>query len=206
MGQPSIYHATVALSFQIEICNLDRTISSFLATSLYKKVIFTKNWVTRSCRPSDVMHWHVSGQLPTRTISHRTCISPDEWFYWFVVVLVGRYPSGELSKGLWSRWAIDGFYFYPMGNCPRTALTSLCCHVGGRSHCLVRACDLLLAHHWQLRLRVIVYPPSEGAMRLWCHMHKVYGGGGQGGGVHFASNTFPNVFLIVKIQMCLMLS
>ena len=53
MGQPSIYHATVALSFQIEICNLDRTKSSFLATSLYKKVIFTKNWVTRSCRPSD---------------------------------------------------------------------------------------------------------------------------------------------------------
>ena len=43
MGQPSIYHATVSLSFQIEICNLDRTISSFLATSLYKKVIFTKN-------------------------------------------------------------------------------------------------------------------------------------------------------------------
>ena len=45
MGQPSIYHATVALSFQIEICNLDRTKkkkSSFLATSLYKKVIFTK--------------------------------------------------------------------------------------------------------------------------------------------------------------------
>ena len=40
--QPSIYHATVALSFQIEICNLDRTKSSFLATSLYKKVIFTK--------------------------------------------------------------------------------------------------------------------------------------------------------------------
>ena len=27
--------------------------SSFLATSLYKKVIFTKNWVTRSCHP----HW-----------------------------------------------------------------------------------------------------------------------------------------------------
>ena len=53
MGQPSIYHAIVALSFQIEICNLDRTKSSYLATSLYRKVIFTKNWVTRSCRPSD---------------------------------------------------------------------------------------------------------------------------------------------------------
>ena len=53
MGQPSFYHATVALSFQIEICNLDSTKSSFLATSLYKKVIFTKNWVTMSCRPSD---------------------------------------------------------------------------------------------------------------------------------------------------------
>ena len=67
MGQPSIYHATVSLSFQIEICNLDRTKSSFLATSLYKKVIFTKNLVTRSCRPSDDMlrrqllrHWYLS--------------------------------------------------------------------------------------------------------------------------------------------------
>ena len=53
MGQPSFYHATVALSFQIEICNLDRTKFSFLATSLYQKVIFNKNWVTRFCRPSD---------------------------------------------------------------------------------------------------------------------------------------------------------
>ena len=42
MGLPSFYYVTVALSFQIEICNLDRTKSSFLATSLYKKVIFTK--------------------------------------------------------------------------------------------------------------------------------------------------------------------
>ena len=33
MGHPSFYHATVALSFQIEICNMDRTKSSFLATS-----------------------------------------------------------------------------------------------------------------------------------------------------------------------------
>ena len=39
----TMVHATVSLSFQIEICNLDRTKSSFLATSLYKKVIFTKN-------------------------------------------------------------------------------------------------------------------------------------------------------------------
>ena len=40
----------------------------------------------------------VSGQLPTvRTIPHRTCISPDEWFCQFVVVLVGSCPSGELS-------------------------------------------------------------------------------------------------------------
>ena len=65
MGQPSIYHATVALSFQIEICNLDRTKYSFLATSWYKKVIFTKNWVTRSCRPSDDMSFvlHINEHL-----------------------------------------------------------------------------------------------------------------------------------------------
>ena len=42
MGQPSFYYATVALPFQIEICNFDRTKSSFPATSLYKEVIFTK--------------------------------------------------------------------------------------------------------------------------------------------------------------------
>ena len=60
-------------SFQIEICNLDRTKSSFLATSLYKKVIFTKNWVTRSCRPSDyhsstiqkkkILYWKVTCKI-----------------------------------------------------------------------------------------------------------------------------------------------
>ena len=55
-GQPSFYHATVALSLQIEIYNLDRTKSSFLyCTSLYKKVIFTKNWVTRSYHPTNKM-------------------------------------------------------------------------------------------------------------------------------------------------------
>ena len=46
-------HTTVALSFKIEIYNLDRTKSSFLATSLYKKVTFTKNWVTRFYHPTD---------------------------------------------------------------------------------------------------------------------------------------------------------
>ena len=40
MWQPSFNHATVDLSFQIEICNLDRTKSSFLAKSLYKKSNF----------------------------------------------------------------------------------------------------------------------------------------------------------------------
>ena len=37
MGQPSFYHATVALSFQVEICNLNRIKSSFLPTSLLYK-------------------------------------------------------------------------------------------------------------------------------------------------------------------------
>ena len=35
--------------------------------------------------------------------------------------------------------------------CPY-ALTSLRHHVGGTSHCFVHACDLRLAHFWQLRL------------------------------------------------------
>ena len=37
----------------------------------------------------------VSGQLPRRTIPHRTGIGPDEWFYSVVVVLVGSCPDGE---------------------------------------------------------------------------------------------------------------
>ena len=32
MGQPSLYHAIVALSFQIEIYNLDRRKFSFVAS------------------------------------------------------------------------------------------------------------------------------------------------------------------------------
>ena len=31
----------------------------------------------------------ISGQLPTRTIPHCVYISPEVWFYWLVVVLVG---------------------------------------------------------------------------------------------------------------------
>ena len=47
--------------------------------------------------------------------------------------------------------------------------------LGVRSHdCLVRTCDLPLAHCWQLHLHVILCPPSEGAMRVWCNMNKVY--------------------------------
>ena len=58
MGDSSFYHATVALSFQIEIYNLDLGQKcSFLATSLYiyEKVIFTKNWFTRFYYPTDIM-------------------------------------------------------------------------------------------------------------------------------------------------------
>ena len=49
MGQTSSYHALVALSFQIEIYNLDRTKSSFLAKCLLGN--FTKNWVTLFYHP-----------------------------------------------------------------------------------------------------------------------------------------------------------
>ena len=42
----------------------------------------------------------VSGQLPTRTIPHRICIGPDEWFYWLVVVLVGSCPKYYGPGGL----------------------------------------------------------------------------------------------------------
>ena len=46
MGQPSFYHATVALSFQIEICNLDRGRRWFPSFKIiFKKVIFIQNLV-----------------------------------------------------------------------------------------------------------------------------------------------------------------
>ena len=41
---------------------------------------------------------HISGQLPTRTISHHAGTGPDEWFYWLVVVLVGSCPSGDSPR------------------------------------------------------------------------------------------------------------
>ena len=56
MGQPSFCHVTVALSFQIKICNLDRTKACFVATSLNKKYIFTRNWVTRLYHPTNDLH------------------------------------------------------------------------------------------------------------------------------------------------------
>ena len=43
---------------------------------------------------------HISRQLPTRTIPQRphcTGIGLDEWFHWFVVVLVGSCPCRESS-------------------------------------------------------------------------------------------------------------
>ena len=52
------------------------------------------------------------------------------------------------------------------------ALTSSRRHVGRTSHGFVRACDLQLAHFWQLRLSVILLTPREGTMRLWRHMHR----------------------------------
>ena len=42
------------------------------------------------------------------------------------------------------------------------ALMSSCRHVGGQSHCLVRACDLRLVHFWQLLLHVILLTPKRG--------------------------------------------
>ena len=61
--------------------------------------------------------------------------------------------------------------------------------LGVRSHCIVRACDLLLAHRWQLRLCVILYPISENAMRLWHLMHKVNRESTES---HKASNNVPS--------------
>ena len=37
----------------------------------------------------------VTGQLPRRTIPHRTGFGPDEWFYSVVVVLVGSCHDEE---------------------------------------------------------------------------------------------------------------
>ena len=56
--------------------------------------------------------FHRSRVLQTgRYVGPPQPIGPDERFYWLVVVLVRSCPSGELSYGSWSRWAI-----FPMGN------------------------------------------------------------------------------------------
>ena len=41
----------------------------------------------------------VSGQFPTRTIPHLTGIGPNEWFYRFVVALVGSGPRDSRPGG-----------------------------------------------------------------------------------------------------------
>ena len=49
---------------------------------------------------------------------------------------------------------------------PYAWLMSSCHHVGGRSHCLWSAAGSSLTLH----LHIIVCPPREDAVRLWCHM------------------------------------
>ena len=45
--------------------------------------------VSSLCLSLCKMYVTVPGQLPKRTIPHRTGFGPDEWFYSVVVVLVG---------------------------------------------------------------------------------------------------------------------
>ena len=58
---------------------------------------FKKGGARAGCAPLNPPLWStaVSGQLPRRTIPHRTGFGPDEWFYSVVVVLVGSCPGGE---------------------------------------------------------------------------------------------------------------
>ena len=85
-----------ALSFQIEIWNLDRTKSSFLATSLYKKVIFTKNWVTRSCRPSDdIALWCFLKILNKMPQCFVTCYNHN--LLWYITAHVYHLPWQRLA-------------------------------------------------------------------------------------------------------------
>ena len=67
-----------------------------------------------------------SQHLPTSTIPHSTAIDPDEWFYWFAVVLVGscprdRGPCGECpdSSGIFMGEVVLGI----MDNSPESQLT-----------------------------------------------------------------------------------
>ena len=65
----------------------------------------------------------VSGQLPRRTIPHRTGFGPEEWFYSVVVVLVGSWGNSPRDCGPGGQWL--GFMFIwwgivLMGSYPRT--------------------------------------------------------------------------------------
>ena len=68
------------------------------------------------------------GQLPTRTIPHRTGIGPDEWLYSVVVVLVGSCPGGGggivlgIVVPVGNGWALFFIRWGIVlgGSCPRT--------------------------------------------------------------------------------------
>ena len=65
----------------------------------------------------------VSGQLlPTRTIPHCIGISPDEWYYWFVMVLVRLFLGIVALVG--NSWALflSGGELSPVRSCPRTGI------------------------------------------------------------------------------------
>ena len=70
----------------------------------------------------------ISGQLPTRTLPHLTCIGPHECLYSVVVVQVGRCPGGNSPRKraimvlVGNGWALflSGGEFSLVGSCPRT--------------------------------------------------------------------------------------
>ena len=64
-----------------EQLHADNEIQSFQEHSSFKKSIIHEIHITIT----------VSGQLPRRTIPHRTGFGPDEWIYSVVVVLVGSW-------------------------------------------------------------------------------------------------------------------
>ena len=70
-----------------------------------------------------VLNGTASGQLPTRKLSHRTGIGPDEWIYWFAVVLVGSYTYGELSRDSGPCGQHLGFIFIRWGIVPSGELS-----------------------------------------------------------------------------------
>ena len=108
MGQPSFYHATVPFSLQIEIRNLDRTESNFLAARSYqKRVIFKKNWVRK--------FYHPTNDMCTNVYLPKSLFFPPPLVVFQAAIPVCSWSSSHKSSSCWPSLATWSSWFSTSG-------------------------------------------------------------------------------------------